>query len=342
MSIRGSLIFALGALLMAGWLPVDAQTAAPYAFKKPPNPGGNSYPTPDLVPYPNATDALQRRIDLFMGDWHEALPRHTHGSLILRDILMRGDNFAPAQRGAVFERFNALSHGILAAHNATIPEMLNDHQEVYYVLSGSGEVVAGGKAAAVAKDFAFIIPAHLEFSLRNTGDDALTMYVINEPLPPGFKAVSKVPVINEREVAPTPPKGESPYTTPGATGHWAHIVRNLFNRTDGLATMGSLITVTLAPLTMGEPHTHEPGHEEIWASLEGTTLAFMGSQLRMQRPGMAYMLRPDVTMTHSNINFGDTPVKFLWFSVSRTSDSRTIIVNQPLVQPGTPPTSERR
>jgi uncharacterized cupin superfamily protein len=84
---------------------------------------------------------------------------------------------------------------------------------------------------------------------------------------------------------------------------------------------------------MGEPHTHEPGHEEIWAAIEGTSLAYLGTQLRVQRPGMAYMLRPDITMTHSNINYGDTPVKFLWFSASRTSDPGTIVVDQPLVKP---------
>jgi hypothetical protein len=28
---------------------------------------------------------------------------------------------------------------------------------------------------------------------------------------------------------------------------------------------------------------------------------------------MAYMARPDGTMVHSNINFGDRPVKFLYF-----------------------------
>ena len=70
-------------------------------------------------------------------------------------------------------------------------------------------------------------------------------------------------------------------------------------------------------MTLGEPHTHEPGHEEIWAAIEGTSLAMLGAQLRVQRPGMAFMLRPDDTMLHSNINYGDTPVKFLWFSGSR-------------------------
>jgi uncharacterized cupin superfamily protein len=108
----------------------------------------------------------------------------------------------------------------------------------------------------------------------------------------------------------------SPYTLPGASGHWAHIVRDLFSRADGLATVGDIITVTLNPMTMGEPHPHNLHQEEIWVAIDGTSLAFIGTQLRLQPPGMGYMIRPDLTMTHSNINSGDTPVKFLWFAGS--------------------------
>ena len=58
---------------------------------------------------------------------------------------------------------------------------------------------------------------------------------------------------------------------------------------------------------MGEPHPHNPGQEEIWAAIDGNSLAFIGSELRVQRPGMAYMIRPDHYMTHSNINSGRHP-----------------------------------
>jgi hypothetical protein len=83
--------------------------------------------------------------------------------------------------------------------------------------------------------------------------------------------------------------------------------------------VGAIITVQILPLQLGEPHPHFPGHEEIWCEVEGKSLAFYGSQLRMQHPGEAYMLRPDNLTTHSNINFeepGDAPIKFLWFSTS--------------------------
>jgi hypothetical protein len=70
---------------------------------------------------------------------------------------------------------------------------------------------------------------------------------------------------------------------------------------------------------MGESHPHFYGHEEIWCDIKGNSLAFYGSQVRMQHPGEAYMLRPDNLTTHSNINFqepGSPTNEFLWFSTS--------------------------
>jgi hypothetical protein len=65
---------------------------------------------------------------------------------------------------------------------------------------------------------------------------------------------------------------------------------------------------------MGEPHPHMPGQEEVWASIDGTSLAFLGTELRIQPPGRVYMLPPDDLTVHSNINAGDKPVKFLYFA----------------------------
>src|ERR1700758_3569196 len=63
--------------------------------------GINSYPGPGLVRYEPDRQPNDRRIDLFLSDWQGSMPRSEHGSLVLRDILTRGDNFAPPQKGAV-------------------------------------------------------------------------------------------------------------------------------------------------------------------------------------------------------------------------------------------------
>jgi len=251
---------------------------------------------------------------MFIGDWRDSMPRHAYGSLVLRDILTRGDNFNPPQPGAVLQAANFLAYGRLAPGNSTVPSRLEHEQNVFYVVEGTGEIAAGGKTATLHRDIAVFIPADLEFVMKNTGDDELKMYVVSEPTPSGFVPGRAMLVTDERKVPVRTPMAASPYTLPGASGHWAHVVRDLFSRTDGLATIGDLITVEINPMTVGEPHPHNPGQEEIWAAIDGNSLAFIGSELRVQRPGMAYMIRPDQSMTHSNINSGGAPVKFLWFS----------------------------
>ena len=284
--------------------------------------GINSYPGPEFVKYPDRA-THDRRIDLFLSDWQGSLPRVEHGSLVLRDILTRGDNFAPSERGAVLHYANFLSYGRLAPGAWTTPSKLVGQQEVYYILEGEGEISAGGTTAKLRKDVAVFMPAGLEFVMNSTGKDALTMYVINEPTPNEFHPKTKMVVKDEASARQRTPAGGDPYIVGGASGHWAHIVKELFSPADGLATEQSVITVAINPLTLGEPHPHRPGQEEIWVAIDGSSLMLMGSELRIQRPGMAYMLPPDAVTIHSNINAGDQPVKFLYFAKFPQGDNWT-------------------
>ena len=302
-------------LLSLATLPVSAQVAAKPPVTTP-SAGGNSFEGPGSVRYEVGRDSQDRRVDMFMGDWRDSMPRHAYGSLVLRDILTRGDNYAPPEPGAILQAINYLAYGRLQPGNSTVPTRLDHEQNVFYIAGGSGQITAGGKTAALRRDTAVFIPANLEFVMQNTGDADLTMYVVSEPTPGNFVPAKAMLVTDERQVSVRTPMVASPFTLPGASGHWAHVVRDLFSRTDGLATIGDLITVEINPMTMGEPHPHNPGQEEIWTAIDGDSLAFLGTELRVQHPGMAYMIRPDQVMTHSNINDHDKPVKFLWFSSS--------------------------
>jgi len=308
---------ASGSVFFTILLVVSLRAAGQVAPKPPvstPSAGGNSFDGPGAVVYQAGRDSQDRRIDMFMGDWRDSMPRHVYGSLVLRDILTRGDNFSPPQPGAILQAANYLALGRLQPGASTTPSRLDHEQNVFYVVGGSGEITAGEKTAALHKDIAIFVPADIEFIITNSGKEELVMYVVSEPVPEGFVTAKAMLSTDERQVPVRAPQAASPYTLAGASGHWAHVVRDLFSRTDGLATIGDLITVTIDPLTMGEPHPHRPGQEEIWAAIDGSSLAFIGSELRVQHPGMAYMIRPDESMTHSNINAGDVPVKFLWFS----------------------------
>jgi mannose-6-phosphate isomerase-like protein (cupin superfamily) len=304
------------ALVLSLALPYAEAQVSPHPSVSTSSAGGNTFLGPEYVRYAHQKDVQDRRIDMFIGDWHDSLPRSAFGSLILRDILTKGNNFNPPEKGAVLESANFLAYGSLAPHDHTSPSTLTGVQEVYYVVDGAGEIIAGDKTFPLHKDIAILMPEGLSFVMKNSGSAPLIMYVIDEPVPAGFHPIPKMLMVDERTVPVRKPLVASPYTIPGASGHWAHIVRDLFNRNDGLATIGDVITVEINPVSMGEPHPHQPGHEEIWAAIDGTSLAFLGTELRVQPPGSAYMLRPDGFTQHSNINAGDKPVKFLWFSTS--------------------------
>ena len=77
-------------------------------------------------------------------------------------------------------------------------------------------------------------------------------------MPADFKPGSKVLV-----------KDENLQPVRGTTGHWVHIVKNIFTPADGLATLRQTITVALDPMTIGEPHAHTVGSEEVWIQIKG-------------------------------------------------------------------------
>lgn len=252
-------------------------------------------------------------VDLYFGDWHGAKPRTTHGSLVERDIFTRGDPQHPAQKGAVLRYVNSYTYATLAPKASTSAIRLTDQQEIYFVESGRGTVTAGGQTADLFRNIAVLMPASLEFTIKNTGDEPLTMYLINEPTPPGFRPNSTMLVRDENKI---------PIST--SDGHWAHIVKTLFVTQDGLGTLESILTVTLDPLTVGKPHVVDHDDiEEVWQALYGTSLAFVGNQLRRQTPGMAFYHIPDNKTPHTNINPSeDAQVKFLYFARYHPHDTR--------------------
>ena len=119
---RATLAF-LTAFALALVLPslATAQAAPPSSGTKNAINGINSYPGPEFVKYAREREPQDRRIDLFISDWQGSMPRSEHGSLVLRDILVRGDNFAPPQKSAVLRAANFLAYGRLAPGAWTTP-----------------------------------------------------------------------------------------------------------------------------------------------------------------------------------------------------------------------------
>lgn len=244
-------------------------------------------------------------IDMYMRSWKESLPRHTHGTLIERDILMRGDHMEPPARGAVLEHVKRFTHGTLPPGNITAPTTLDGEQEIFYILSGTGTVTAAGTASPLSAGSCFLAPEGLEFTLAAGDGEPLTMYIVTEPTYDGFEPKREIVVKSEPDF---------PYSP--VIGHWTYMEKDLILGHDGLAILHAVITLTMDPMTIGHPHKHVAGFEEVWTVISGENIAWLGTEIRNQPPGMAYMIPPNDHTNHANINQSKTDqLKLLYFSV---------------------------
>jgi mannose-6-phosphate isomerase-like protein (cupin superfamily) len=244
-------------------------------------------------------------LDLYFSDWHTA-PAHTaYGRLTEQDILTRGDALHPTVKGAVLRFSTAYEHADLLPHASTTPIKLSGRQQIYFVVSGKGAASSVSQTIALSPNIAVLMPAGLEFTIKNTGDQLLTMYLIEEPTTPGFRPNSSMLARDENKL---------PFST--TDRQWSYMVKKIFASSDGLATLDDVSTIFLDPLTIGGPHvTESPDTEAVWTALQGTGIAFVSNRLLRQPPGTAFLEVPDKTMPYSAVNPNeDSEIKFLYFA----------------------------
>ena len=253
----------------------------------------------DPAPYDSATEP---HADMFLSSWKESMPRHSHGSLVERDIFTKldGDPVFPNKKGAVLTALKRFSHATLDVGASTTPTTLKGEQELFYFESGHGTIKTAKKTADLHEGIGILIPPDIEFTMTNTGDEPLTMYIMTEAIPDGFKPKKEMVVKDESAV---------PFT--GSNVHWSHIYKGFFTRDDGLASLTGAGPVWYSPMTMGQPHSHGEGVEEIWFALKGDIWVLLGKQFRNLPAGSAYKIPPNGTTPHSNINASDQQVKLM-------------------------------
>jgi mannose-6-phosphate isomerase-like protein (cupin superfamily) len=240
-------------------------------------------------------------VDMYFADWH-ASKAQTTGPVTEYTVFTKGDPVKPTTKGALLRYVDSYVYTTLAPGASSPSTTLSGRQRVYYFTSGTGTISAGGESVPVSINIAVLVPANLAFTIKNTGAIPLGAYVITEPTPSGFQPGTKLAVKDEKS---------TPIST--AVQEWSRIVRPLFTSADGLATISSVETVTLDPLTISRPFIGTlPNTEQLWMELSGKSFAFIGPYLRRQSTGMAYEHPPDNLAPTSNVNYSeDSQVKFL-------------------------------
>ncbi len=269
---------------------------------------------------------------LFIRNWRESARRTVFGNLSEWDILTPsdGDSERPKARGAVLTAITRLTYGILDPGKTTTPATLQNEQKIFYFVSGEGTLTGGPKAAAVREGIGVVVAPGIEFSIKNFGAEPLTMYIITEPVPSGFKANREIVVKDERGT-----KWSSNNV------HWSHNYKNFINSSDGLATLTGMGPVWYMPGTIGQPHTHGDPVEEIWFALSGDTTLLLGKQFFHLPPGTAYKIPPTGFTGHSNINASDKPIKMFWMMRGGKPDKTGFRYGQLDPEPYDPKTESR-
>ncbi len=262
--------------------------------------GPPSYSQLDPKPYDPETEP---DIDMFIGSYKESMPRHTHGSLVERDIFTRskGDPLHPVTKRAVLTYFDRFAYATLASHASTTPTTLKGEQEIFYIDTGKGTIETGIKKADLHEGVGILMPPGIDFIITNTGDEPLTMYVLAESVPDDFEPRKDMLVRDENLI----PLGST-------NGHWCHIHKKLFEQKDGLVNFYGMGPVWFEPMKMGQPHSHREKIEEIWFVVKGDIHLLLGKQLRKLSPGSAYKIPPNGAVPHANINTSDKTIKTFW------------------------------
>ncbi|MFC1537964.1 cupin domain-containing protein [Candidatus Latescibacterota bacterium] len=254
--------------------------------------------------------ASEPNSDMFISHYSASDMKMTAGCLKEWQIVypLPGDDpVYPGEKGHYSTSLTALNYAVLEPGLKTDRERLSGIQKILYVAFGNGEIVNGSQRELIEQDAMVLVPENANYTIENTGNRELVMYVMVEPVPDGFKPRADVLVRHFTEGS---------FGSGG--GHWTHGTRGgTFRAEDGLATLTGMTPVWYLPMTMGQPHAHNPGIEEIWFTVEGDFHLLLGKQFYNLPPGTAYKVPPTGSLSHSNMNLGTKPLRTFWLMYNR-------------------------
>ncbi|MEM2906131.1 MAG: cupin domain-containing protein [Candidatus Bathyarchaeia archaeon] len=228
----------------------------------------------------------------------------SHGALIERRIFYRIDPTRPSEPGMVLQHVKGFSRAVLEGNVATATTVHEAEQEILYVADGEGRIESEGVVEKLSEGSAVLVPPRVSHTIVNESQRPLELLLVTEDVPPeAMDKVGKTALVRNYHALPV-----------HVVSHWCYVVRVLFGAGDGLVTLHDALIVSVDGMSIGEPHPHTPGTDEVWYQLKGTSLLFLGREIRRQHPGEAFMVPPDGKTPHSTINPTDETILMFYFS----------------------------
>lgn len=278
---------------------VQAQPPAPAAAASAQSPTGRP-PGAPTGGEPQSNERSGFQVDRFFGDPANATGRLSHGGLLTREVLRRGNPYQPGPNGAVLEFRTEVARATLLPMSRT-PLMALESQFLFHVVSGQGRLEDDAHYWDLRSGISMLIPPGVRRRFVNSSSEPLEMIMVEWPATP----VARKDIL-VRDVALLPYCEEN--------AHWNNMSKCVFTGADGMT--GRVLLVMLMPMTVAAPHTHGAGTDEIWTKITpGNALVLLGSELREMPQYSAFLAPPDGQTWHGQLNTSKTQVE-MWLYVA--------------------------
>jgi mannose-6-phosphate isomerase-like protein (cupin superfamily) len=277
----------------------------------------------DLVPVkpPPSNETSGVDIDRYIGHPLKSTPTRSHETIIKRQILTHGDS-SSGNNQAVLEYRKDLALGTLGPRDVT-PLVALDVQLFFFVASGEGRIDNGVGHWDLKDGVGVLVPGGLKHRITNTTDKPLELLMLTWVPAPGVIPAKEILVRDTHQMPLTDCGGE--------ICHWSYLGKNIFNPSHGLHPNESFHIVYVAPMTIGEPHAHVPGWEEIWTKLPPhDTYLMLGSEVREMPPFTAFLAPPNSKTVHSVVNLSKNQT-MAWLFISHFTVKQPDYGRDPLV-----------
>ncbi|MBI2506127.1 MAG: cupin domain-containing protein [Candidatus Latescibacteria bacterium] len=232
--------------------------------------------------------------------WIDCPATLTHGNIIQRVIFTRQDPQA-RQEGGVLRFIESFARAYLEPGVSSVPHVNEGIQEVFFVASGSGQLVAGAQKHGLREGDGVIMPPGVEHTFVNEGQEPLELLILVEAVPKGAKVKGRKPLV--RNFA----------QNNMGQGHWSHLVHKVFDRNDGLLQMHAVLIVRIEAMQPADTHGHGADMDEVWYMWKGQGIHVVSQEVCVQTPGTAVSVCPS-NPGHSLINHTCQPLQVFYFA----------------------------
>lgn len=219
--------------------------------------------------------------------------------MVQRTIFTREGGEGAGSQGAILRYIDRYARGFIEAGTSTEPQINEGVQDVCFIASGSGKLVADGQDYPFEEGDGILIPPSVEHMFVNDCDTPVEFFIATECVADA-KVQNRSPRIrNYRESQMFP-------------SHWSYLVHRIFGQEDGLMRMRDVLVVLIDPLQTGDSHGHGSHMDEVWTMWKGEAVHVVSKEVCVQTPGTVVSVCPS-DPGHTLINHTQEPCYLFYF-----------------------------